>query len=97
MEKDLLQQQRYKNPIFAIPDKNIEIPTVDFWRNEITITSSYGAAPDDLEESLELIKNKKINVSDLILHKFPLTEIVKGFELAVNPKDSLKVVIEPNR
>ena len=44
MEKDLLQQQRYKNPIFPIPDKNIEIPTVDFWRNEITITSSYGAA-----------------------------------------------------
>jgi len=81
VEKDLLQQQRYMNPIFAIPDKNIEIPTFDFWRNEITITSSYGAAPDYLEESLELIKNKKINVSDLILHKFPLTEIVKGFEL----------------
>lgn len=82
---------------FAIPDKNIEIPVVDFWRNEVTITSSYGAAPDDLEESLELIKCKKINVHDLITHKFPLTEITKGFELAANPKDSLKIVIQPNR
>jgi L-iditol 2-dehydrogenase len=81
---------------FAIPDKNIEIPAVDFWRNEITVTSSYGAAPDDLKESLELIESKKIDVNGLITHKFPLTEIAKGFELAANPKDSLKVVIQPN-
>ena len=40
--------------------------------------------------------NKKVNVFDLILHKFPLIEIAKGFELAANPKDSLKVVIEPD-
>jgi L-iditol 2-dehydrogenase len=82
---------------FAIANKNIEIPAVDFWRNEITVTSSYGAAPDDLRESLELIKDKKINVHDLITHEFPLTEITKGFQLAANPKDSLKVVIHPNR
>ena len=82
---------------FAIPDKNIEIPVVDLWRNEITITTSYGAAPDDLKESLELIKNRSMNVHDLITHKFSLTEIAKGFELAANPKDSLKVVIELNR
>jgi L-iditol 2-dehydrogenase len=81
---------------FAIPDKNIEIPAVDFWRNEITVTSSYGAAPDDLKKSLELIKNKKINANGLITHKFPLTEIAKGFAQAANPKDSLKVVIQPN-
>lgn len=81
---------------FAIPNKNIEIPAVDFWRNEITVTSSYGAAPGDLKESLELIRDKKINVNGLITHKFPLTEIAKGFELAANPKDSLKVVIQPN-
>jgi len=82
---------------FAIPNKNIEIPVVDFWRNEITVTSSYGAAPDDLRESLELIKNKRINVRDLITHEFPLAEIGKGFQLAANPKDSLKVIIQPNR
>ncbi len=82
---------------FAIPKKNIEIPVVDFWRNEITVTTSYGAAPDDLKESLELIKNKKINVHGLITHEFPLTEIAKGFQLAANPKDSLKVIIQLNR
>ena len=78
---------------FAIPNKNIEIPIVDFWRNEITVTSSYGAAPADLEESLELIKNKKINVKDMITHKLPLEKIQEGFKIAADAKESLKVVI----
>lgn len=80
---------------FAIPNKNIEIPTVDFWRNEITITSSYGAAPIDLKESLELIKNKKINVKDMITHKLPLEKIQEGFKIVADAKESLKVVLLP--
>ncbi|MFH1347482.1 MAG: alcohol dehydrogenase catalytic domain-containing protein [Candidatus Margulisiibacteriota bacterium] len=80
---------------FAIPSKNIELPTVDFWRNEITITSSYGAAPIDLEESLGLITDGKINVLDMITHKLPLAEIEKGFKIVSEAKDSLKVVLSP--
>ncbi|MFH1683648.1 MAG: alcohol dehydrogenase catalytic domain-containing protein [Candidatus Margulisiibacteriota bacterium] len=80
---------------FAIPNKNIEVPTVDFWRNEITIASSYGAAPIDLEESLGLITDGRINVKDMITHKLPLTEIQKGFKLVSEAKDSLKVVLRP--
>jgi len=78
---------------FAIPNKNIDVPTADFWRNEITVTSSYGAAPVDVKESLELIKNKKINVKDMITDKLPLEEIQKGFEIVAKAKDSLKVVL----
>ncbi|MFC1666287.1 alcohol dehydrogenase catalytic domain-containing protein [Candidatus Omnitrophota bacterium] len=80
---------------FAIPDKNIEIPTVDFWRNETTVTSSYGAGPVDLEQALTLIKNKKINIKDIITHKLPLKEIQKGFRIALDAKESLKVVLAP--
>jgi len=80
---------------FAIPNKNIEMPTLDVWRNEITITSSYGAAPIDLEESLKLIESKKVNVKDMVTHRFKLSEIGKGFKLVAEPKDSLKVIIEP--
>jgi L-iditol 2-dehydrogenase len=83
--------------LFAIPNKNIEIPTVDFWRNEITITSSYGAAPYDLEEALNLIKNKKIDVKSMITHTLPLEEIQKGFEIATEAKESLKVVLRPSK
>ncbi|MBU4590180.1 MAG: alcohol dehydrogenase catalytic domain-containing protein [Candidatus Omnitrophica bacterium] len=81
---------------FAIPDKDIEIPAVDFWRNEITVTSSYGAAPRDLEEALEVIKTKRINASRLISHRLPLEEIQKGFKIVSDAKESLKVVLFPN-
>ena len=81
---------------FAIPEENIKIPIEDFWRNEITITSSYGAAPVDLEESLGLIKNRKINIKDMITHKLPLEGIQQGFKIVSDAKESLKVVLEPS-
>lgn len=82
---------------FAIPDKDIKIPTEDFWRNEITLTSSYGTASVDLEESLELIKNRKINVKDMITHRLALEDIQEGFKIVSEAKESLKVVLEPNK
>ena len=78
---------------FAVPEKNIEVPNVDLWRNELTITSSYGAASVDLKESLDLIKNKKVNVKDMITHKLPLEKIQEGFKLVTDAKESLKVVL----
>ncbi len=83
--------------LFAIPNKNIELPTVEFWRNEITLLSSYGAAPRDLEETLELIKTKQINVSQLITHSFPLADIQKGFDIVSAAHESLKVVLHPHK
>jgi len=83
--------------LFAIPQEDIKLPNLDIWRNEITITSSYGAAPKDLQESLELIKNKKVNVKDFVTHRFSLEDIGKGFDLVAKPNNSLKVIIEPNK
>lgn len=80
---------------FAIPSTDIQLPTVHFWRDELTLMSSYGAAPGDLKESLELIKNK-INVKDMITHKLKLSEIQKGFKIVSEAKESLKVVIKPD-
>ncbi|MBI2649902.1 alcohol dehydrogenase catalytic domain-containing protein [Candidatus Woesearchaeota archaeon] len=84
---------------FAVPkpDESFEIPINDFWRNEIKVMTSYGAAPNDLEESLGLIKNKKINVADMITHKLSFDEIQKGFDLVAEAKESLKVIVELNR
>ena len=81
--------------LFAIPNKDIQIPTVDFWRNEITITSSYGAAPVDLEEALNLIEKGTINVKHTITHVLPLDEIQNGFKIVAEAKNSLKVVLRP--
>ncbi len=79
--------------LFAIPNRDIAIPIPDFWRNELTVTSSYGAAPVDLEEALALIANKKINVKDTITQKLPLQKIQEAFKIVVEAKESLKVVL----
>ncbi len=84
---------------FAVPEPGINIPIHlnELWRNEITLLTSYGAAPDDLKEALELIKAKRINVKDMISHRLSLSEAGLGFRLVVEAKESLKVIIEPQK
>ena len=81
--------------LFAIPNKNISIPVEDFWRNELALVSSYGAAPVDLGEALELIKDGKINVKDMITDRVRLEDIQRGFKIAGEARDSLKVIVVP--
>lgn len=80
---------------FAIPNRDIAVPVPDFWRNELTVTTSYGAAPADLAEALALIAAKKINVKDTITQTLPLTQIQAAFKIVAEAKESLKVVLEP--
>ncbi|MCJ7635184.1 zinc-binding dehydrogenase, partial [Candidatus Bathyarchaeota archaeon] len=84
---------------FAVPDPTvkIQIPLNRFWRYEITLKTSYGAAPNDLDESLLLLARKKIEVKDMITHRLSLKEINEGFSLVSRSEKSLKVIIEPNR
>jgi L-iditol 2-dehydrogenase len=84
---------------FAVPrpDEIFDIPINDFWRNEVKIMTSYAAAPDDLKESLQLMASGKINMKDMVTHKLKFDEIQKGFNLVAEAKDSLKVIVEPNK
>jgi L-iditol 2-dehydrogenase len=84
---------------FAVPKPgiNLDIPINDYWRNEVTIMTSYGAAPEDLDESYQWIKSKKLNVVDLISHRFPLNEVDEAFKIVCEATESMKVIIEPNR
>lgn len=84
---------------FAVPDPSVKlpIPITEFWRNEITLRTSYGAAPNDLEESLTILTTKKVNVKDMITHRLGLRQAAEGFRLMAEAGASLKVIIEPNR
>ncbi len=79
----------------ADPGVNLNLDMNDVWKRGIKMLSSYAAAQDDLKEALELIKKKKVNVKDMITHRFPLKDAQKGFELTAHPQNSLKVIIEP--
>ncbi|NWG09906.1 MAG: alcohol dehydrogenase catalytic domain-containing protein [Nitrososphaerales archaeon] len=68
-----------------------------FWRNEVTLTSSYGGSPSDHVVALQLIRFHTIHVKEMITHRLGLAETGLGFQLVANPKDSIKVIIEPQR
>jgi L-iditol 2-dehydrogenase len=84
---------------FAVPEPTVKIPVPinQFWRNEITLKTSYGAAPNDLAESLAILTQKKLNVKDMITHRLSLQQAAEGFRLMAEAGESLKVILEPNR
>jgi len=87
---------------FAGAKEGVTIPyTINelFWRTELTFTTSYAASPTDCIDALELIRAGKVNVRDMITHRFGLGDTVKGFYLVGHPweQESIKVIIEPQR
>lgn len=68
-----------------------------FWRNEITLTSSYAGNENDHLGAMELIRSKKVTVKDMITHRLGLKDTVKGFQLTAKPDKSIKVIIDPVR
>ncbi len=83
---------------FAVPEPGVflNVPINRYWRNEITIMTSYGAAPEDLDEAYNWILSKRINVVDLITHRFPLSKAGKAFKVVCEAGESIKVILEPN-
>jgi len=78
------------------PDKDVVVPINDFWRKEIRILTSYYCGPQDIEEALDLITNRVIEVDDLITHRLPLKDTAKGFKLVLEGAESLKIIIKPH-
>ena len=83
---------------FAVPgpDRKVEIPINEFWTSEIKILTSYYCGPTDILDAINLIETRIVEVDDLITHKLPLSDIVKGFQLVVEGKESIKVIIRPH-
>jgi len=84
---------------FAPTEPGVEIPfpLFDLWNKQVKMVSTYAGAPKDLEEAIELIRTKKVKVTDMITHRFPLSEAAKGFKLAARAKNSIKIIIEPQK
>jgi L-iditol 2-dehydrogenase len=74
---------------------DVPIPLFDFWRNEINVVTSYAGSRDDLKESLELIRDRKVRVADMVTHRLSLAEAGLGFQLTASGQDSIKVIIDP--
>ena len=79
------------------PDVKIPLPFNEIWWKGITMTSSYAAAPYDLALAIELIRAGRVNVKDMVTHHLPLAETGRAFQMVAEARDSIKVIIEPQR
>jgi L-iditol 2-dehydrogenase len=74
---------------------DVPIPLFDFWRDEITVLTSYAGSGQDLVESIELIRTRQVRVADMVTHRLSLAEAGVGFQLTASGQDSIKVIIDP--
>ncbi|UCC16731.1 MAG: zinc-dependent dehydrogenase [Dehalococcoidales bacterium] len=85
---------------FAATGPDVEIPfsvNNTFWRNDVTLTTSYAASPDDYLEALELISQGVINTEVMTTHVLPMDDVGRGFQLVAEAGESVKVIIEPQK
>jgi L-iditol 2-dehydrogenase len=85
---------------FAPTDPGVTLPiSVNklFFRNDITLATSYAGSPADHVLAMKLIRAKRINVKEMITHRLSLSETGSGFQLVAQAQDSIKVIIEPRR
>lgn len=82
---------------FGAPDQGGEarIPFPEIWRREITLQTSYGAAPSDLAVALELVRARRVPVADMVTHRFGLDGLGEAFRTVAAGGASLKVIIAP--
>jgi L-iditol 2-dehydrogenase len=81
----------------ADPSRAIPIPFNELWREEVTMVGSYGASPEDLETAIDLISSGMVSVRDMITHRLGLADTGLGFRLVAEAKESIKVIIEPQK
>jgi L-iditol 2-dehydrogenase len=74
--------------------RNINISSNYIHYREIYLTGSHGSTPAHHASALKLIATKKVDVSNLITHRYSLDDIKKAFE-TVKKRLGLKVIIHP--
>ena len=85
---------------FAPTDQGVTVPiSINelFFRNDITLTTSYAGSPADHLRALQLIQAGALDTERMITHRLPLAETARGFQLVAQAKDSIKVIIETQR
>ena len=84
---------------FAPTEPGVEIPfpLFDIWNKQIKMFSTYAGAPNDIIEAIKILKNKEINVSDMITHILAMDKTPEGFKLVADAHKSIKVIIYPQK
>jgi L-iditol 2-dehydrogenase len=79
------------------PGEKIEISINElFWRNDVTLTTSYAGSPADHVTALSLIEGGRVRVGEMITHRLGLEDAGRGFQLVESGKEAIKVILQPH-
>ncbi len=79
------------------PGAKIDLPINNFWHDSVKIIFSYGGSPLDIKRAIDMIRIYNLPLKNLITHRLSLEETGLGFRMVAEARDSIKVIIEPNR
>lgn len=81
--------------LFGVPSKGakMDLDISDIYSKEITIVPSYAASDVDTNTAFKLIESLKVDVKNLITHRYSLTDSQKAFDHARYGSDSMKIII----
>lgn len=77
----------------ASPDERLALSLHDLYFDEVEIVPSYSAGPEDMRQALALLASRRVEVADLVTHRFPIASAREAFARAANPEGSLKVLL----
>jgi len=77
------------------PEATLPISPHRLLFSEITIVASYSCSPPETRQALKLIQRGRIQVTELITHRFDLARVGEAIHLAAEAGESLKIVIVP--
>jgi L-iditol 2-dehydrogenase len=77
----------------ASPEERLTVSPHDLYFREIEFVPSYSAGPDDMREALALLAARRLDVADLVTHRFPIGRAREAFARACDPEGSLKVML----
>jgi L-iditol 2-dehydrogenase len=81
--------------LIGLPPKS-EVDVSKLVSKELDIYGSWRRLPSTWYRAIDLIANKKIDVTSLITHVFDVDDAEKGFEL-LHAKEAIKVIVKPKK
>ncbi|MCX5999428.1 MAG: alcohol dehydrogenase catalytic domain-containing protein [Chloroflexi bacterium] len=73
----------------------VELDLMPVVQKTLNIYGSMDATPDLMKWCIELIRTKKVDRKAMISHVFPLDKAKEAFEIGLNDKGAVKVMIKP--
>jgi 2-desacetyl-2-hydroxyethyl bacteriochlorophyllide A dehydrogenase len=83
-----------KMVLVGVPNKNFNLKAIKLISRELTLFGIFDYSSGDINEGLQLVKNKKIDLRKIITHRFSLAKGEKAHSLLKNKKAG-KIILIP--